>query len=267
MSLFYAQQFITKTLVGAIDDATTSITIGNSTGLDATVPGLICISWADPLDTSVVEYVSYTSITANVLQGVTRGAEGYAAKSHLNGAVIAWPISESHINNINDKLRGVDAVLAGDPHGNEVIKTDHAASAVNEITVTNAATTNNPIIGATGEAGVVLKFGTNTYKAPVAYSPASGTQNLDLSLTNNFIVTLPATNAITFTVSNAETGMFFKLSINNVTSQASPVFFTTIRWAGGITGTVCGTNGKRDTFTFEVTGAVTYDGFIVGTSI
>lgn len=150
MALYYANQFISKTLVGAIDDTTTTITVSNSTGLETSKPGIACITWADPLDTSVAEYVTYTSISANVLQGVARGAEGFTAKSHSNGAVIAFPVSESHINNINDKLTSRDATLCEDPNGNEIIKTTYVASAVNEVTVKNAATGNNPSTYMTG---------------------------------------------------------------------------------------------------------------------
>jgi hypothetical protein len=81
---------------------------------------------------------------------VVRGSAGTSAKSHLNGATVVAIISSLHQNRLADKLRGVDATLAQDTSGNEVIKTGSNASAVNEITVTNAATGNKPQIAATG---------------------------------------------------------------------------------------------------------------------
>lgn len=104
MPLYYAQQYITKTLNGAIDASQTSgITLSNTTGLDIAVPGIVAISWSDPLNTTVAEWISYTSINGSgVLQGVTRGAEGSTGKAHSNGAVIAFPLSKAHINDLND---------------------------------------------------------------------------------------------------------------------------------------------------------------------
>lgn len=112
MPLYYAQQYITKTLNGAIDASQTSgITLSNTTGLDIAVPGIVAISWSDPLNTTNVEWISYTSINGSgVLQGVTRGVEGSTGKSHSNGAVIAFPISKAHINELNDGLKDVLSV-------------------------------------------------------------------------------------------------------------------------------------------------------------
>ena len=105
-TLYYLNQYITKTLNGAIDDSqTTGIEISNSTGVETAKPGIACITWADPLNTANAEWITYTSISANELQGVTRGAEGFSVKSHLNGAVVSFPLSESHINNLNDTVK------------------------------------------------------------------------------------------------------------------------------------------------------------------
>jgi len=105
---YYLNQFISTTLatVGGIDDSqTTGIILTSVTGVETTKPGIVCLSYSDPIDTSKAEWISYTSISVtNELQGVTRGAEGFSAKSHSNGATIAFPISESHINNLNDAL-------------------------------------------------------------------------------------------------------------------------------------------------------------------
>jgi len=42
----------------------------------------------------------------NELQGVTRGAEGWSAKTHLDSATVAWVFSKSHLNEIMDALKG-----------------------------------------------------------------------------------------------------------------------------------------------------------------
>lgn len=113
-NLLYLNQFITTTLsvIGGIDASqTTSIVIQSDTGLDTTKPGIACVSYADPLDMDDAEFIEYSSInsTTNTLQGVVRGAEGYAAKTHSNGVTVAFPVSESHINRLADAL-SIDGV-------------------------------------------------------------------------------------------------------------------------------------------------------------
>jgi hypothetical protein len=152
--LLYGNQFVSKTLSvgGGINASqTTGIVISNTTGLTTTKPGIAALTWADPLDEDTVEWIEYTSIDgSNEFIGVTRGAEGGTARTHDNGAVVAFPISESHINRIVDKLDGTDTTALTDTNGNELLKTSTTTSAVNELTIKNAATGNNPEVQATG---------------------------------------------------------------------------------------------------------------------
>lgn len=100
-----------------------------------------------------------------------------------------------------------------------------------------------------------------------AYTPAgAGTTTLDLSTGGIHSVTMPAATQ-TLAISNGTTGQCFIVEINNVTSQGALTWFTTIKWAGGSAPSLTGTNGKKDTFGFRITGAGTYDGYIVGQNI
>lgn len=104
---FLNQYFSTFLNVGGGIDAsqTTGIIVQAVSGLDITKPGIACFSYSDPIDTSLAEWITYTSINgSNELQGVTRGAEGFAAKSHSNQAVVVFPLSESHINTLSTAL-------------------------------------------------------------------------------------------------------------------------------------------------------------------
>lgn len=105
---FFTNQYFTTTLNvgGGINNSqTTGITISSVSGLDITKPGIALVNYADPLVTTTAEWVTYTSIDgSNELQGVSRGAEGFSAKSHDNGVSIAFPLSESHINNLATAL-------------------------------------------------------------------------------------------------------------------------------------------------------------------
>ena len=105
---YFLNQYFTTTLNvgGGIDNSqTTGIIISDVSGIDTTKPGIALINYADPLNTSIAEWVTYTSIDGSKeLQGVTRGAEGYSAKPHDNGVSVAFPLSESHINNLATAL-------------------------------------------------------------------------------------------------------------------------------------------------------------------
>lgn len=104
--MYYANQYVITYLsvTGGIDNSqTTGIVVQSANGIDTTKPGIACINWADPLDEDLAEWIFYTSIdVSNEFQGVTRGAEKGSAKSHSNGVAIAFPASETHINQFAD---------------------------------------------------------------------------------------------------------------------------------------------------------------------
>lgn len=105
MGLLYANQYFTTTLNvgGGIDSSqTTGIIVSGVSGLDIAKAGMALVNYADPLNTTIAEWIEYTSIDgSNELQGVVRGSEGFSAKAHDNGVTIAFPLTESHINRLN----------------------------------------------------------------------------------------------------------------------------------------------------------------------
>jgi hypothetical protein len=108
-----SQYFLTTlSVAGGIDASqTTDIVLQAVTGIDEpTKPGIALLNYSDPLETSACEWITYTSVntTTKELQGVARGQEDYSAKAHSNGVTVAFPLSKSHINNIVDKLEGID---------------------------------------------------------------------------------------------------------------------------------------------------------------
>lgn len=149
--IYGSENFATTLNVGGgiNNSQTTGIVLTSVSGLD-TSGGILGFDWASTLDTSTYEEIEYGGISGNELTGVIRGSGGTSAKSHANAAVIACVVSKLHINRLADKLRSVDAVLAQDTSANEIIKTTYVASAVNEVTVANAATGNGPSVSATG---------------------------------------------------------------------------------------------------------------------
>ena len=138
----YLHQFVTTFLnVGGGINAsqTTGIVLQSLNNVDATKPSVACVTWADPLDTSVAEWITYTSInsTTNELQGVVRGAEGYSAKTHGNQAVVAFPLSKAHVNELNDAFLSNHASTGNLKSGAQINDTtaDHQyVLAVSELT-------------------------------------------------------------------------------------------------------------------------------------
>ncbi len=100
------------------------------------------------------------------------------------------------------------------------------------------------------------------------YSPTGGgTATLDLSLSNQHFITMPAGNA-TIALSNETNNQTFIVTITQDSVGSRTVtWFTTIKWAGGSAPTLTTTANKRDVFGFVRTGSGTYDGFVVGQNV
>jgi hypothetical protein len=100
------------------------------------------------------------------------------------------------------------------------------------------------------------------------YTPsAGGTATLDLSLSNQHRITMPAGN-ITVALSNDTNSQIFTLSITqDGTGSRTVTWFSTIKWPGGTVPTLTTTANKRDQFVFIRTGSGTYDGFVVGQNL
>lgn len=145
------QNFSTTLNVGGgiNNSQTTSIALTSVTGLP-TDGGILAFDWANPINTSTIEYIEYTGLSSNTLTGVIRGQEGYTAVAHSNGATVVGVVSRAHIKRLRDKLTGNDAVAIQDPNTKSILSTSYVASAVNQLTVTNSATGNAPQVAATG---------------------------------------------------------------------------------------------------------------------
>lgn len=192
---YFVPQYRTTTL-----DKVGGLTAGETAGIklasipsdvDITQPGILCLTYSNPIDTTVAEWITYTSIDGtNVLQGVTRGAEGWSAKTHLNNCTIAWVFSKSHVNELMKVLTGVTTgakldsakivTALMDTNGNELLKVTATASAVNELTLANAATGNGPTLSATGgdtdiDINITPKGAGNVVLDGLRYPEADGT--------------------------------------------------------------------------------------------
>lgn len=115
-TIYYESQYFTTTLskVGGLNASqTTGIVLQSVSGIfDTTKPGIALLNYSDPLSTTIAEWVTFSNInsTTKTLVGVTRGAEGFSAKTHDNGITIAFPHSKSHINEIADAIKGIKTI-------------------------------------------------------------------------------------------------------------------------------------------------------------
>jgi hypothetical protein len=150
--------FLSKTLASSIGSGDTTIALNNATNIP-TDTAVDCI--IDRVDSNGVATASLREIVTGVVSGtslisVTRGQMGTTAQAHSSGAVVEFTVSaQTH----NDMVGGIviDHTQSGshkqltDANGNEWLKLGTTSSAVNELTITNAATGNNPALSATGD--------------------------------------------------------------------------------------------------------------------
>ena len=186
--LYYLNQFITTTLNvggGLNISQTTGIVVQSVSGLDITKASVACLTFSDPINTAAAEWVTYTSINgSNELQGVVRGAEGFSAKTHSTGAVIAFPISESHINNLNAMFdtTGLDVAQIATPASPDAGRNKIYPKTGGKLFV----------LGSAGQEGVIQTVYTNTITS-------HATPTIDTDTTDIFTITALAADITSMT--------------------------------------------------------------------
>jgi hypothetical protein len=188
-------------------------------------------------------------VSGNNLTNCLRGEDGTSAQAHSSGAVVEDIWDAETWNDM------VDAFLVG-----------HTQAGAHSLDSLTAKTTNTDLTLAgngTGKVKANASYGAITTATP----EAAATATLNLATSNKHNIIMPAGN-ITIALSNAAVGQVFTIRIlQDGTGSRTVTWFTTIRWAGGSAPTLTTTASKADIFAFVVTGAGTYDGFVVGANI
>lgn len=247
---------------GAVaDGVVTTVPLSSATNLPTGTAVVVVVDRVDAngtatptLEESLIGIVSGSSLVSCV-----RGSEG-TAQAHSAGAVVEVLVTAKGWNDLIDGIVTEHNQLGG--------HTNITSSSISS-TTTVAATTNVTASGiGSPSATLPLDILTGTYQPLQSYTPSGGgTATLDLALGNDHRITMPAGN-ITIALSHEKTGLKFLVSITQDSVGSRTVtWFTTIKWAGGSAPTLTTTANKRDTFGFVVTGAGTYDGFIVGQNL
>lgn len=157
--LYPPEGFFVTTLSSDINASTATIPL---TAVPSTVTkGYLVI---EPSSSTAREVVHFTSVgvstvtaaddTTDASDATGRGCKGSitvgANTSHSQGATVIIAATYNYWKRLMDKLNGSDATVLVDSSGNEILKTASVASAVNELTLKNAATGNGPEVQATG---------------------------------------------------------------------------------------------------------------------
>lgn len=264
-----------EAVVAGIDAERTLAIDANSSG--QTRIDLVCLK-IDP--GASPDY--YASDVAELI--IVKGTPGAGAPAtpsyHLKLAEVTVVNGATEIENADIADSRVQVVFKDELMPANVMKTDEVQ------TVTEAKTFNSGKLLATRPkittsiddaagaqviktpSGEQMEVARGSFQGLQVYTPdPAGTATLDLALGNDHRIQMPAGN-ITIAISNAKVGQKFLVSITqDGVGSRTVTWFGTIRWVDGVTPTLTTTLNKRDTFAFVVTGAGTYDGFIVGQNI
>lgn len=234
--MYYANQYVITYLsvTGGIDNSqTTGIVIQDPTGLDTTKPTIACINWSDPLDEDLCEWIYLTSIDgSNELQGVTRGAEKGSAKAHDNGVAVAFPASESHINQFADIFHNSVTTSLGD----NVLLEEQASAPTSP-----SAGYSKMWFDEDGRLKTVDSGGTSyplQRETGIKESTDGATITLDLSVDNKFKIKEMAGNRT--------------LALNNADKLLGKVFMVAIQQDGTGSRTITHPTGQEDFATTDV---------------
>jgi len=196
---------------------------------------------------TTVPLVSGTSLPTDTAVQITIDrvdANGTVTQSKKE--VITGVVSGSNIINC---VRGVEGTAQA-----------HSVGAVVEYMLTAAMWNSfvDAMLGGHNQDGTLRNI-----NSAATYTPAgAGTTTIYPTTAKINTITMPATTQ-TIAVSGDVANQYFVVEIVNVTSQGALTWFTTIKWADGVTPTLCGVNGKIDTFGFKVVSAGNYLGYVM----
>lgn len=210
------KSLFSTTLNGAISDSDATIALSSASGLPTDTAVTLTIDRVDANANSTPalrERITGVVVSNNVTNSL-RGQDGSSAQAHNSGAVVediwdaeTWNdlidallvehtqagahgaitatslVASGNATAANLKLAASGALL--DANSNELSKFTQTASAVNEITIANAATGNNPVVQSSGSdtnIGLDVKMkGTGKFRRPTIVEIPIGSASADLA--------------------------------------------------------------------------------------
>lgn len=128
------------TLNGGITDTDTTINLTTTTGLQA--PGVITVDRVDANNTATPttrEYISFTGIDGNAINGCTRGLGGSTAQAHSSGAKIEETFTVTHWGDFLDTF-----AVSHDSSGNVVVSSASIVT-LNNTRISNVSLTSQDV--------------------------------------------------------------------------------------------------------------------------
>ena len=222
----------------------------------ATTPTLKFYDGADDISLATIDY------TANTVNWLDSTVSITGLSTSATGTVLT--LTDTSLNSTVD-IQLPDTKAIEDDSGNEYIKFSKTASAVNELTVTNQATGNNPILSATGDdtnIGIdittkgngLIKFNDLAYYPEASITSSSNAVAWDSQASPNAKHT--TTENTTFSApSNSTTGSFISLNIQYGGTHTI-AFNTVFEFAGSTAPTFTSVSGQSDHLVFRYNGTV-----------
>ena len=225
-----------------------------------------------------------TSATLTIANGKTLTASNTITLAGTDGTTMTFPTTTATIarTDAGQTFTGVNTFTSpkiitdiSDTNGNELIKFTATGSAVNEITVTNSATGNAPVISATGGdtnidlkldpkgSGKVVPDASVNFGAFTAYftetdNGNSGTADtIDWTLSNKQKSTLTGNCTFTFTAPPGPCNLILKL-VQDATGSRTVTWPAAVKWSGGTAPTLTTTASKIDIISFYYDGTNYY---------
>lgn len=245
-----------------------SIALLSSVNLTSNVTGILPVwnwwTWISSLGTWISTWL-WTPSSANLLAAMTDETGSWSLVFATNPSITSPTLTTPKISS-----------YIADTNGNEVIIIPATASAVNEVTITNAATWNSPTISPSWwDTNIDLTLSSKwTWEVKIGKwvfqdinSATDGaTVTFDLSLSNYHRVTLWWNR--TLALSNAKIWQRFIIDlIQDGTWSRTVTWFTTIKWAWWAAPTLTTTINKIDTLWFICTSSGNYQGYIIWQNI
>ena len=222
----------------------------------ATTPTLKFYDGADDISLATLDY------TANTVNWLDSNVSITGLSTSATGTV--FTLTDTSLNSTVD-IQLPDTKGIEDDSGNEYIKFSKTASAVNEFTITNNTTGNNPILSATGDdtnVGIdittkgngLIKFNDLAYYPEASITSSSNAVAWDSQASPNAKHT--TTENTTFSApSNATTGSFISLNIQYGGTHTI-AFNTVFEFAGSTAPTFTSVSGQSDHLVFRYNGTV-----------
>jgi hypothetical protein len=244
-----------------IGASTPTSAVAGTFWIDNSVTDTLTLKVYDGVDNLSIFSINTATNVITLPSGVVLTIDGLTTTA--TGTVLT--LTDTHLNS-TVSIRLPDATSIQDDSGNEYIKLEKTASAVNEITVTNSEHETHPEISATGDdTNIGLSLAT---KGTGLILFNDGAYNADATLTDGATITWDVGSSPVAKVTlggnrtlsaptNSASGQFISLTvIQDATGSRLLTWNSAYEFTGDVAPTLTTTASKADVFVFKYNGTV-----------